>query len=252
MDEKTNRKIAVLIPCFDEAMTIGKTVDTYHDLLQGYDFDIYVYDNNSKDRTWEMVKDNPKCVARQYNKIQGKGAVIRKMLRDINADVYIMVDGDGTYPGHNLRHMVAMVADRYLDRDTGCYEHCDMAVGNRVNLDKNAKSRPFHNFGNRLVDALISMKYNYQVTDVMSGLRVMNYGTAKGFAADSVKNGFELETELTLWALNHNKTICPVMTDYGSRPIGSYSKVRTFKDGFRILWLIAKTRNTRKRYTKRT
>ena len=216
-------KIAVLIPCYNEEKTIGKVVkDTREALPEAV---IYVYDNNSTDRTVEIAKEAGAVVRHEYK--QGKGNVIRRMFREIDAQCYLMIDGDDTYPLGNAREMV----DRVLTHQA------DMVVGDRLSSTYFTENkRPFHNFGNSLVRGTINWLFRSDIKDIMTGYRAFNYKFVKTFPVISA--GFEIETEMTIHAVNYKMQVENVVVDYRDRPEGSESKLNTYKDGFKVLYKI--------------
>lgn len=218
-------KVAVLIPCYNEAVTIGKVVDDFKRVLP--DADIYVYDNNSKDDTAAIAEDHGAIVRTEPR--QGKGNVVRQMFREIDADYYIMVDGDDTYP--------AEAAPRLLEplmNDTA-----DMTVGDRLSNGTYGEEndRVFHGFGNNLVRWLIKVIYGYAFDDVMTGYRAFNRIFVKTMPV--LSEGFQIETELSIHAVDKRFRITDVPIDYRDRPEGSYSKLSTFGDGAKVLRAIA-------------
>lgn len=218
-------KVAVLIPCYNEAVTIGKVVDDFKRVLP--DADIYVYDNNSKDDTAAIAEDHGAIVRTEPR--QGKGNVVRQMFREIDADYYIMVDGDDTYP--------AEAAPRLLEplmNDTA-----DMTVGDRLSNGTYGEEndRAFHGFGNNLVRWLIKVIYGYAFDDVMTGYRAFNRIFVKTMPV--LSEGFQIETELSIHAVDKCFRITDVPIDYRDRPEGSYSKLSTFGDGAKVLRAIA-------------
>ncbi|MBQ8891809.1 MAG: glycosyltransferase [Bacilli bacterium] len=215
-----NKKIAVLIPCFNEAKTIEKVVKDYKKALP--DADIYVYDNNSTDKTDKLAKKAGAIVRYEYN--QGKGNVIRSMFREIDADCYLMIDGDDTYPSNTAKEM----CDYILDGES------DMVIGDRLSgtYFKENKRR-FHNFGNVLVRFLINFLFKSKVHDIMTGYRAFSYNFVKTFPV--LSQGFEIETEMTIHALDKNFLLKEIPVEYRDRPNGSVSKLNTFKDGFKVL-----------------
>ena len=218
-------KVAVLIPCYNEAVTIGKVVDDFKRVLP--DADIYVYDNNSKDDTAAIAEDHGAIVRTEPR--QGKGNVVRQMFREIDADYYIMVDGDDTYP--------AEAAPRLLEplmNDTA-----DMTVGDRLSNGTYGEEndRAFHGFGNNLVRWLIKVIYGYAFDDVMTGYRAFNRIFVKTMPV--LSEGFQIETELSIHAVDKRFRITDVPIDYRDRPEGSYSKLSTFGDGAKVLRAIA-------------
>lgn len=217
-------KIAVLIPCYNESKTIEKVVKDYKQALP--DADIYVYDNNSSDGTDEIAKNAGAIVKYEYR--QGKGNVIRSMFRQIEADCYLMVDGDDTYPAEDARKMCDLVLEG----------KADMVVGDRLSSTYFTENkRPFHNFGNRIVRLLINKLFNNKIKDIMTGYRAFSYEFVKTFPV--LSKGFEIETEMTIHAVDKNFMIREMPVTYRDRPEGSVSKLNTYKDGFKVLKLIA-------------
>ena len=217
-------KIAVLIPCYNESQTIEKVVREYHEALP--EADIYVYDNNSTDGTDEIARRAGAIVRYEYR--QGKGNVVRSMFRDIDADCYLMIDGDDTYPAENARQMVDLVLDKGVD----------MVVGDRLSSTYFTENkRPFHNSGNRVVRYLINKLFNNNVRDIMTGYRAFSRMFVKSFPV--LSKGFEIETEMTIHAVDKNFLLEEVPVTYRNRPEGSESKLNTFSDGFRVLRTIA-------------
>ena len=213
-------KIAVLIPCYNEDKKKKKVVEDFKKELP--EATIYVYDNNSKDGTDEIAK-NAGAVVR-YERKQGKGNVIRSMFRDIDARCYIMVDGDDTYPAENARKMCEAVLQRNVD----------MVVGDRLSSTYFTENkRPFHNTGNVLVRKLINMIYKSDIRDVMTGYRAFSYEFVKTFPV--LSKGFEIETEMTIHALDKNMGIENVIIEYRDRPDGSNSKLNTYSDGAKVI-----------------
>lgn len=216
-------KVAVLIPCYNEEITIYKVVSDFKKSMPNAD--IYVYDNNSKDKTKEEALRAGAIV--RYEKIQGKGAVIHSMFMDIDADYYIMVDGDDTYP--------AEVAPLLLEK--AIEQQADMVIGDRLSnqtyTDEN--KRPFHNFGNDLVRKLINKFFHSDLDDILSGYRVFSHRFVKNYS--SLISGFELETDLAIFSLHYDFRIAQMPITYRDRPEGSYSKLNTFSDGYKVLKL---------------
>lgn len=213
-------KIAVLIPCFNEAQTISKVVAEFKKVLP--EAVVYVYDNNSTDNTAELAKAAGAVVRREYR--QGKGNVIRRMFRDINAECYIMADGDDTYPAEFAREM----ADRVL------LKHVDMVVGDRLSstyFEEN--KRPFHNFGNTIVRNLINSLFKCEIKDIMTGYRAFSYLFVKTFPV--LSKGFEIETEMSIHAVDKKLAVENVVISYRDRPDGSQSKLNTYSDGIKVL-----------------
>ena len=222
--KKENNKIAVLIPCYNESKTIEKVVKDYKKALP--DADIYVYDNNSSDDTDKIAKKAGAIVKYEYR--QGKGNVIRTMFRDIDADCYLMIDGDDTYPAENAREMCDLVLDG----------KADMVIGDRLSSTYFTENkRPFHNFGNRIVRLLINKIFNNNVKDIMTGYRAFSYDFVKGFPV--LSKGFEIETEMTIHAVDKNYKLVEIPVTYRDRPEGSVSKLNTYSDGFKVLKTIA-------------
>lgn len=220
---KKNKKIAVLIPCYNESKTIRKVVEDYKKALP--EADIYVYDNNSSDHTDEIAKKAGAIVKYEYR--QGKGNVIRSMFKDIDADCYLMIDGDDTYPAENAKEMCDLILDK----------KADMVIGDRLSSTYFTENkRPFHNFGNRLVRGLINFLFESDVRDIMTGYRAFSYEFVKTFPV--LSKGFEIETEMTIHALDKNLLIRSVPVSYRDRPAGSFSKLNTYTDGFKVLLTI--------------
>ena len=218
-------KIAVLIPCYNEARTIEKVVRNFRRVLP--EAVIYVYDNNSTDHTAEIALKAGAVVRREYQ--QGKGNVIRSMFRDIDAECYIMTDGDDTYPAEYAREM----ADAIFSGEA------QMVVGDRLSSTYFTQNkRRFHNAGNRLVRRLINMLFKTNFKDIMTGYRAFSYCFVKTFPV--LSHGFEIETEMTIHAADKNLAIKNVIVDYRDRPEGSESKLSTVKDGLRVLRTIVK------------
>lgn len=213
-------KIAVLIPCYNEEKTIGKVVRDAKAALP--EANIYVYNNNSKDRTAEIAKEAGAVVRNEY--MQGKGNVIRRMFREIDALVYVMVDGDDTYPMDAAPEMVDLVLNK----------NADMVVGDRLSSTYYQENkRPFHNFGNNLVRESINRIFDCGIKDIMTGFRAFSYEFVKTFPV--LSKGFEIETEMTIHAVYNNMQIENVVIDYRDRPEGSVSKLNTFDDGFKVI-----------------
>lgn len=218
-------KIAVLIPCYNEEKTIEKVVKDAKAALP--EAVIYVYNNNSKDRTAEIAEAAGAVVHNEYK--QGKGNVIRRMFQEIEAECYIMVDGDDTYPMENAQEMADLVLQR----------NADMVVGDRLSstyFEEN--KRPFHNLGNSLVRASINTLFKTDIQDIMTGYRAFSYRFVKTFPVMS--KGFEIETEMTIHAVYNNMQVENVVITYRDRPEGSESKLNTYSDGFKVLWTIFK------------
>ena len=222
--KKNGSKIAVLIPCYNEAKTIEKVVKDYKKVLPKAD--IYVYDNNSSDGTDTIAKKAGAIVEYEYQ--QGKGNVIRSMFRDIDADCYLMIDGDDTYPSENAKEMCDLVLEG----------KADMVIGDRLSSTYFTENkRPFHNFGNKIVRFLINKLFKNKVKDIMTGYRAFSYEFVKSFPV--LSKGFEIETEMTIHAVDKNFKLIEVPVNYRDRPEGSVSKLNTYKDGFKVLKTIA-------------
>ena len=219
MPEANNdTSIAVLLPCYNEEVTIGKVVRDFKNSLP--DATIYVYDNNSTDRTAEIAEAEGAIVRREPR--QGKGNVIRAMFEDIDADVYVMADGDDTYPADAAPAMVAKVLEGY-----------DMVIGDRLSSTYfQENKRPFHNFGNRLVRGSINGLFGAHVTDIMTGYRAFNFTFVKTYPV--LSRGFEVETEMTIHSLNNNR-LYEMPIQYRDRPEGSVSKLDTVGDGIKVM-----------------
>lgn len=217
--------IAVLIPCYNEAKTIAKVVRDYRAALP--EADIYVYDNNSTDHTDDIAREAGAIVRYEYR--QGKGNVIRSMFREIDADCYLMIDGDDTYPAENAREMVNLVLERKVD----------MVVGDRLSATYYTENkRPFHNLGNRLVKRLVNTIFKGSVSDIMTGYRAFSYQFVKSFPV--LSKGFEIETEMTIHALDKNLSVQSVQVEYRDRPADSPSKLNTYSDGMKVLRTIVR------------
>ena len=217
--------IAVLIPCYNESQTIAKVVKDYREALP--EAVIYVYDNNSTDHTDEAAREAGAIVRYEYR--QGKGNVIRSMFRDIDAECYLMIDGDDTYPAENARSMVNHILSG----------RADMVIGDRLSSTYFTENkRPFHNTGNRLVRGLINTIFTSDIKDIMTGYRAFNYEFVKSFPI--LSKGFEIETEMSIHALDKNFKLLEVPVTYRDRPAGSVSKLNTYKDRFRVLKTIAR------------
>ncbi len=218
-------KIAVLIPCYNEEKTVEKVVTDFRRVLP--EATIYVYNNNSSDRTAELAAKAGAVVRNEY--MQGKGNVIRRMFREIDAQCYIMADGDDTYPAEHARDM----ADRVLNRQA------DMVVGDRLSSTYfTENTRPFHNLGNRLVKRLVNTIFHGDVRDIMTGYRAFSYQFVKSFPV--LSQGFEIETEMTIHALDKNLSLKSIPVEYRDRPQDSVSKLNTYSDGLRVLRTIAR------------
>jgi len=216
-------KTAVLIPCYNEELTIKKVILDFKKALPKAD--IYVYDNNSTDNSYEIAKDTGAIVKREYR--QGKGNVVRSMFRDIDADCYILVDGDDTYPAEASKEIEELILSK----------KADMVIGDRLSstyFEEN--KRRFHNSGNKLVRKLINTIFNTDISDIMTGMRGFSYEFVKSFPISSKE--FEIETEMTIFALNHNFLIKELPIEYRDRMDGSESKLNTFSDGYKVISLL--------------
>lgn len=224
MREKMD-KIAVLIPCYNEEQTIEKVVKDAKANLP--DATIYVYDNNSTDNTAKLAEAAGAVVRHEY--LQGKGNVIRRMFRDINARCYLMVDGDDTYPLEYAKQMTDLVLN----------EQADMVVGDRLSSTYFTENkRPFHNFGNSFVRFSINHLFKSDIKDIMTGYRAFGFNFAKTFPI--LSKGFEIETEMTVHAVYNNMDVRNVIVEYRDRPEGSESKLSTFSDGFKVIKTIVR------------
>lgn len=216
-------KTAVLIPCYNEELTIKKVILDFKKALPKAD--IYVYDNNSTDNSYEIAKDTGAIVKREYR--QGKGNVVRSMFRDIDADCYILVDGDDTYPAEASKEIEELILSK----------KADMVIGDRLSstyFEEN--KRRFHNSGNKLVRKLINTIFKSDISDIMTGMRGFSYEFVKSFPISSKE--FEIETEMTIFALNHNFLIKELPIEYRDRMDGSESKLNTFSDGYKVISLL--------------
>ena len=225
------KKIAVLIPCYNEAKTIKKVVTDYKKALP--DAEIYVYDNNSSDGSDEIAKKAGAVV--RYVKQQGKGNVIRHMFREIEAECYLMVDGDDTYPACDARKMI----------DAILKDGADMVVGDRLSSTYfKENKRMFHGIGNSVVRKSINTIFNGDIKDIMTGSRAFSYQFVKTFPV--LSHGFEVETEMSIWALDKNLYVVNIPIQYRDRPEGSESKLNTYSDGFKVIMTIARLFRTYK------
>ena len=216
-------KIAILIPCYNEAQTIGKVVADFRAALP--EATVYVYDNNSADDTAAIARSAGAVV--RHESRQGKGNVIRAMFREINAECYLMVDGDDTYPAEDACAMCDAVLQNGMD----------MVIGDRLSSTYFTENkRPFHNSGNVLVRQLVNRFFRGNITDIMTGYRAFSYIFVKSFPV--LSKGFEIETEMTIHALDKNFRLCSLPVGYRDRPQGSESKLNTFSDGFKVLMTI--------------
>lgn len=218
-------KIAVLIPCYNESRTIKKVINDYRTALP--EATIYVYDNNSDDGTDDIARAEGVIV--RYEFLQGKGNVIRRMFREIEAQAYILVDGDDTYPAEFAEEMVnAVIRDKV-----------DMVVGDRLSSTYfQENKRPFHNAGNALVRGTINHLFKTEIKDIMTGYRAFSYLFVKTFPV--LSRGFEIETEMSIHAVDKNMLVRNVIIDYRDRPSGSQSKLNTYSDGMKVLFTIVR------------
>ena len=223
MNQNRRPRIAVLVPCYNEELTVGKVVHDFRRVLPNSD--IYVYDNNSKDNTIEAAKEAGAIV--QTEVLQGKGNVVRRMFADIEADIYVMVDGDATYDADSVQLMIDKMSAEKLDMVTGV---------RKSNLQE--AYRAGHRFGNMMFSSLIAKIFGDRISDLLSGYRVFSRRFVKSFPA--LSGEFEIETELTVHALELRMPIGEIETPYGARPEGSVSKLSTYKDGFKILFTVMK------------
>jgi glycosyltransferase involved in cell wall biosynthesis len=215
-----NHKIAILIPCYNESKTIAKVVGDFKKQLP--EADIYVYDNNSTDNTADIARQAGAIV--RYEQRQGKGNVVRRMLADIEADCYLLVDGDDTYPSDNAKEMCDIVLN----------EHYDMVIGDRLSSTYfQENKRPFHDYGNRFVRYAINQIFHSDIKDIMTGYRALSRHLV--MSVPLLSEGFEIETELTINVLDNQLHIKQIPVEYRDRPIGSTSKLSTFKDGIKII-----------------
>ena len=217
--------IAVLIPCYNEEKTVEKVVRDFKAVLPRAT--IYVYDNNSSDRTSELAEAAGAVVRHEYQ--QGKGNVLRRMFREIDAECYILVDGDDTYPAESAPEMARLVLEH----------QADMVVGDRLSSTYFTENkRPFHNFGNSLVRASINRLFGAHIRDIMTGYRAFSFEFVKTFPV--LSRGFEIETEMSIHAVQRNMQVENVVIDYRDRPAGSVSKLNTYSDGLKVLGTIAR------------
>ncbi len=220
---KMNPKVAILIPCFNEEKTIGVVIDDFKKALPNSR--VYVCNNNSTDNTYDVAKTHGATVINEYKK--GKSNAVLTLLKKVDADIYIMVDGDDTYPAENAPQMI----------ETLLKYNVDMVVGDRLSSGayKKENKRAFHNFGNILIRKLINYFFKANLKDILSGYRVFTKGFIKNYT--NLIKGFELEVDLTLFSLNYNLSIKEEPIEYRDRPAGSVSKLNTYKDGIKIICL---------------
>lgn len=214
--------IAILIPCYNEELTIGKVIDDFMRELP--EAKVYVFDNNSKDKTAQIALEKGAFVVKE--KRQGKGFVVSSMFQKVEADIYVMVDGDDTYPAEFVHKLINPI----LSQDA------DMTVGTRLQKFTSNSFRPLHVFGNNLVMGLVNLIFQSQLSDIMSGYRAFNRSIVKNLPL--VSRGFEVETQMVIQSLYYNYKIQEVEIHYRERPEGSFSKLNTFRDGFRVLLTI--------------
>lgn len=214
-------KIAILIPCYNEEQSIGKVVKDFRKEVP--EADIYVYDNNSTDKTVEVAKEAGAIIRHEYN--QGKGNVVRRMFREVEADIYVMVDGDDTYPAEDVHKLIIPIAE----------ERADMTTGNRISNGsyKKENKRLFHDFGNNLVKNTINRLFRSKLKDIMTGYRAFSKKFVKNMPV--LSQGFEIETEITLYALDKLFIIKEIPITYRNRQSGSKSKINTIPDGIRVI-----------------
>lgn len=214
-------QLAILIPCYNEAQTIGKVVRECRENIHAYDATIYVYDNNSTDQTDEIARAAGAVV--RYEHKQGKGNVIRRMFREIEADCYIMLDGDDTYHPKHIEEMARLVIE----------QGADMVVGDRLSSSYFTENkRPFHNVGNVFVRRFVNTVFKSDIQDIMTGYRAFSPAFVKTFPV--LSRGFEIETEMSIHAIDKNMFVKNVVIDYSDRPAGSESKLNTVRDGIRV------------------
>lgn len=216
-----NKKIAVLIPCYNEELTVAKTVQDFKKALP--EADVYVYDNNSTDRTSELAKEAGAIVRKETH--QGKGNVVRTMFREIDADAYVLVDGDDTYPAEEVHKLLEPVLEG----------NADMVIGDRLSNGTyySENKRAFHEFGNNLVRDLINRLFHGSIKDIMTGYRVFSRRFVKCMPVRS--EGFQIETEMTVFSLIMRLNVVELPITYRDRPEGSFSKLNTYKDGWKVL-----------------
>ena len=218
-------KIAVLIPCYNEEKSIEKVVRDFREVLP--EAVIYVYDNNSSDRTAELAEKAGAVVRHEY--LQGKGNVMRRMFYEIDAECYVITDGDDTYPAEYAREMTERVL----------YHNADMVVGDRLSSTYFTENkRPFHNFGNSIVRFLINALFHGEIKDIMTGYRAFSFRFIKTFPV--LSRGFEIETEMSIHAIDKNMQVENVVVEYRDRQAGSESKLNTYSDGFKVLRTIVR------------
>lgn len=218
-------KVAVLIPCYNEAKTVKKVVEDFRAVLP--EATIYVYDNNSTDGTAELARQAGAVVRHEYK--QGKGNVMRRMFREVEAEAYILVDGDDTYPAEAAREMITRVLEH----------QADMVVGDRLSSTYFTQNkRPFHNMGNTVVKMMINCLFHSEIKDIMTGYRAFSRGFIKTYPV--LSKGFEIETEMSIHAIERNMQVENVVINYRDRPEGSESKLNTYSDGIKVLRTIVR------------
>ncbi len=218
-----NQRIAVLVPCYNESQTIGKVIRDFKEVLP--EATVYVYDNNSSDKTDEIARENGAVV--RYEHMQGKGNVVRRMFREIEADCYILVDGDDTYPAIHAKDMADLILN----------DSIDMVIGDRLSTTYFTENkRRFHGFGNKIVRSMINGIFGGNVKDIMTGYRAFSRTFVKSFPI--ISKGFEIETEMTIYALDKNIYIKELPIEYRDRPEGSVSKLNTISDGIKVIKMI--------------
>ncbi len=223
--------IVVLVPCYNESITIKKVVEDFKKILP--EAAIYVYDNNSTDKTDEIAKEAGAIV--RYEHKQGKGNVVKTMFEEIDADCYIMVDGDDTYPAEEAQKFVKEILENNID----------MVIGDRISLNNFGKIKgTSHRFGNKLVRDLVNKSYHSDIKDVMTGYRAFSKKFVKSF--HPISEGFEIETEMTIYALEKNMKTSNLIIEYRDRPQGSHSKLKTYSDGLKVLKMIRRLKKKNK------
>lgn len=217
-------KIAILVPCYNEAATIEQVVKDFSTQLP--QAELYVCDNNSKDNTYEIALAAGATVLKEPR--QGKGNVVRSLFKEIDADIYILVDGDNTYPAEDVHKLIAPIINN----------EADIVLGDRISNGNYSKEnkRAFHGFGNNLVKRLINLLFRSNLSDIMTGYRAFNRHFVKTFPV--LSKGFEIETEMTIFSLHNNYKIKEVFIDYRDRPEGSVSKLNTYTDGLKVLKIV--------------
>ena len=233
MKNLSNKKIVILIPCLNEEITIGKVIQDFQKAIPGGE--IIIFDNNSTDRTAEISREHGVKVIREIR--PGKGNVVSSMFRQIEADYYVLVDGDDTYSAENVNLLLEPIISNVAD----------MTVGARMDKYTEKSFRPLHVFGNNLVRRLVNWIFNNKLTDIMSGYRAFSKELVKSIPI--LSSGFEVETELTIRVLDYGFRIEEIPLPYRERPEGSESKLRTFKDGFRVLTEIGRIAKAYKPFT---